>query len=58
MLTQSLTLNNSYDESIEDGSVSAFWKTVRVTALYMSEVKPLVENYYPTSVMPVLNKKE
>ena len=32
------------------------WKVARVTPLYKSEEKSLVENYRPISVLPVFSK--
>ena len=43
-------------KSITDGTVPALWKVARVTPLYKSEDKLLVENYRPISVLPVLSK--
>ena len=44
------------NKSITDGTVPALWKVARVTPLYKSEDKLLVENYRPISVLPVLSK--
>ena len=41
---------------ITDGTVPALWKVARVTPLYKSEDKLLVENYRPISLLPVLSK--
>ena len=44
------------NKSITDGTVPALWKVARVTALYKSEDKLLVENYRHISVLSVLSK--
>ena len=44
------------NKSITDGTVPALWKVARVTPLYKSEDKLLVENYRPISVLPVLSE--
>ena len=44
------------NKSITDETVPALWKVARVTPLYKSEDKLLVENYRPISVLPVLSK--
>ena len=44
------------NKSITDGTVPALWKVARVTPLYKSENKLLVEHYRPISVLPVLSK--
>ena len=44
------------NKSITDGTVPALWKVARVTPLYKSEDKLLVENYRHISVLPVLSK--
>ena len=44
------------NKSIADGTVPALWKVARVTPLYKSEEKLLVENYRPISVLPVFSK--
>ena len=44
------------NKSIADGTVPALWKVARVTLLYKSEEKLLVENYRPISVLPVFSK--
>ena len=44
------------NKSITDGTVPALWKVARVTPLYKSEDKLLVENYRSIYVLPVLSK--
>ena len=44
------------NKSITDGTVPALWKVARVTPLYESEDKLLVENYRSIYVLPVLSK--
>ena len=44
------------NKSIIDGTVPDVWKIARVSPLYKSEDKILVENYRPIAVLPILSK--